>query len=78
MTVVRSSSSGFQALQTARQRLLDASDRIAKNGATGDSSLNTLARAMVDLKQGELQAQAAVKLIQTETQTIGSLLDLKT
>ncbi|HFB66174.1 MAG TPA: flagellar biosynthesis protein FlgE [Aeromonadales bacterium] len=77
MAVSGTSSSGFQAFQSAQQRVADAADRIAKNGTTENSSLNDLASAVVDLKQGELQAQAAAKVIETENKTIGSLLDIK-
>jgi len=77
MAVSGTSSSGFQAFQNAQQRVTSAADRIAKNGTSENSSLNDLAGAVVDLKQGELQARAAAKVIETENKTIGSLLDIK-
>ncbi len=76
MNVSGTSANGLQAFQNAQQRVSNAAGRIANN-TRGNSSTNDLAKAVVDLKQGELQARAAVKVIKTENQTIGSLLNIK-
>ncbi len=77
MDVSGTSANGLQAFQNAQQRVSNAAEKIANNSTRGNSSTNDLAKAVVDLKQGELQARAAVKVINAENQTIGSLLNIK-
>lgn len=77
MEVSGTTANGLQAFQNAQQRVADAADRIAKNGTTENANETDLAKAVVDLNQGSLQAKAAAKVIETENQTIGSLLDIK-
>ena len=77
MAVSGASASGFQAFQNAQQRVAGAADRIAKNGTTQNANQTDLAKAVVDLNQGSLQAKAAAKVIDTQNKTIGSLLDIK-
>lgn len=66
------STAGFQAVQNAQKTATQAADKIAKS-----DTLDSQTEAIVELKQAELQLQAAVKIIDTEKQTIGYLLDIK-
>ncbi len=71
MAVSGTSSTGFQAFQNAQLRVNQAADKIAKN-----ESLESQTEAVIELKQAELQAQAAAKVIQAENDVAGSLLDI--
>ena len=71
MAVSGTSSTGFQAFQTAQLRLNEAADKIARN-----ESLESQTEGIIELKQAELQAQAAAKVIQTENDVAGSILDI--
>jgi len=71
MAVSGASSTGFEAFQNAQQKINQAADKIARN-----DSLKSQTEAVVALKQGELQAQAAAKVIQTENDIAGSILDI--
>jgi len=71
MAVSGTSSTGFQAFQTAQLRLNEAADKIARN-----ESLESQTEGIIELKQAELQAQAAAKVIQAENDVAGSILDI--
>ena len=71
MAVSGTSSTGFQAFQTAQLRLNEAADKIARN-----ESLESQTEGLIELKQAELQAQAAAKVIQTENDVAESILDI--
>jgi hypothetical protein len=81
--------SGIQAFQAASQRVNDAASRIASATASSSqqatelqategqapSGLNDITSAIVDLNVAEQQAGAAAKIIETENNVIGTLLD---
>lgn len=74
MEINSASTSGIQTFLNASERVQSSATQIAssiKNGETSD-----LAKPIVDLKIAEQQAGAAVKIIQAESNQIGSLLDL--
>ena len=67
--------SGIQAFLAAQQRLNVSAQEIAtaslKQGPGG------IIEPLIDLRIAETQAKAAAKVIETENQLIGSLLDIK-
>ena len=74
MEINSAATSGIQTFLNASERVQSSATQIAssiKNGETSD-----LVKPIVDLKIAEQQAGAAVKIIQAESNQIGSLLDL--
>ncbi len=72
MAVSGTSSTGLLAFHNAKQLVSQAADKIAKN-----DNLQSQTEAVVTLKQGELLAQAAARIIEVENKIAGSLLDIK-
>lgn len=72
---------GLQGFQDAQSRVNDAAHNIASQKVTDSSensiNQNDLATSLVDLKVAELDAKANVKVIQTASELVGSLLDIR-
>lgn len=68
--------SGIQTFLQAQQRLNDSAQRIASASISEQGSL-AIVEPLIDLQVAEQQARAAAKIIETEQQTIGTLLDIK-
>ena len=77
------SSSAVNLINTAQHRSADAAQVIAKLPVqaeeVGSVEFNStdLAKPILSLKESELENSAAVKLLQADKKTIGSLLDIK-
>jgi hypothetical protein len=74
---IRSSAfqSGVEGFQRATQRAAEASQQIAQAGTTQPEQ--DLVKPVVELKQAEQQAAASAKVIETENNILGSLLDIR-
>lgn len=68
--------SGIQTFLQAQQRLSDSAQRIA-SASVSEQGPQALVEPLIDLRVAEQQAKAAAKIIETEQQTIGTLLDIK-
>ena len=72
---------GLKGYQNAQSRVNDAAQQIASQSVTDSSSSSInqtdLTTSLVDLKVAELDAKANVKVIQTASELIGSLLDIR-
>ncbi len=72
---------GVQGFQDATARATKAASEIASqtvtNSAEQSINQNDLTTSLVDLKVAELDAKANVKVIQTASELLGSLLDIK-
>jgi len=66
--------SGIQTLLQAQTRISASAEKIASATTSGEPQ--SIVEPLIDLKVAEQQAQAAVRIIETENQTIGSLLDI--
>ncbi len=75
--------SAVNLLHTAQNKSADAAQVIAKlpiqSNEVGSSEFNAndIIKPVLSLKEAELQTSAAVKLLQADNKTIGSLLDIK-
>ena len=67
--------SGIQAFLAAQQRLNASAEKIAT--ATITEGPASVIEPLIDLNIAEQQAKAAAKVIETENNIIGSLLDIK-
>jgi len=72
---------GVQGFQNAQNRANQAAQEIATQSVTNASteSINTndLVTSLVDLKVAEVDAQANAKVIETASDILGTLLDIK-
>ncbi len=72
---------GVQGFQDAQSRASNAAHNIAsqsvKNSGSDSIDQKDLITSLVDLKVAELDAKANVKVIQTASDLIGSLLDIR-
>lgn len=70
-------------LHSAQQKAADAAHEIAtlpvNNEETGSTEFNSteLFSPVLQLKESEFETKAAVKILQTENETLGTLLDIK-
>ena len=62
-------------LQNATQSASQDAQQVAESGQVAPANLNDITSAIVDLNVAEQQAGAAAKVIETENQVIGTLLD---
>jgi hypothetical protein len=75
--------SAINLLDNAKYKSADAAQTIAKlpieNNEVGSLDFNStdLIKPVLSLKEAELETSAAVKLLQADKKTIGSLLDIK-
>jgi flagellar hook-associated protein FlgK len=69
---------GLQGYQRAEQRVGQASEAIA-NGASRESGAAPveITDELINLKLGELEAGASAKVIQTASDMLGSLIDIR-
>jgi hypothetical protein len=71
-------------INTAQHKSADAAQVIAKlpiqNNEVGSSEFNPndIIKPVLSLKESELETSAAVKLLEADKETIGSLLNIKT
>ncbi len=71
-------------INTAQHKSADAAQVIAKlpiqNNEVGSSEFNQndIIKPVLSLKESELETSAAVKLLEADKETIGSLLNIKT
>ncbi len=70
-------SSGQTALHKGLNRIDQAADQIAKAsmGRDAEARPTDLTKPVVELKQADLETQAAVKLLDVENKTVGRFLD---
>jgi len=74
--------SAVNLINTAQQKSADAAQVIAKlpiqNNEVGSSEFKSgdIIKPVLSLKEAELETSAAVKLLETDKKTIGSLLDI--
>lgn len=70
---------GVTAVNRGLNRIDQAAEQIAKAsmGAEVDGKPLDLIKPVVELKAADLETQAAVKLLDVENETIGTLLDIK-
>ncbi|MGZ5051145.1 MAG: hypothetical protein ACXWF8_08175 [Methylobacter sp.] len=75
--------SAVSLINTAQHKSADAAQVIAKlpmqNDEVGSTEFNTsdIIKPVLSLKESELETSAAVKLLEADKKTIGSLLDIK-
>lgn len=75
--------SAVNLINSAQHKSADATQVIARlpiqNDEVGSSEFNSsdIIKPVLSLKEAELKTSAAVKLIETDKKTIGSLLDIK-
>lgn len=75
--------SAINLINTAQHKSADAAQEIAKlpvqKDEVGTSEFNSgdIIKPVLSLKEAELETSAAVKLLEADKQTIGSLLDIK-
>ena len=71
--------SGFSSAVTGINRGMDGirrnSQTIATQGASGSVSDKAVTKALVDLKSNSLQVEASAKVLSTQNEILGSLLD---
>ncbi len=83
MNITSTSSSAVNLINTAQHKSADASQVIAKLPVQKDEVGSTefrssdITKPIISLKEAELETSAAVKLLQADKETIGSLLDTK-
>jgi len=81
MQVNSALNTGLQGFQEAQSRLSQAAQEIASQSvkdSTEDSiDTNDLTSSLVDLKVAEIDAKANAKVIQTASDVLGTLLDIK-
>jgi len=83
MNISPLNSSAISMINTAQQKSADAAQVIAKlpmqNNEVGSSEFNSgdIIKPVLSLKEAELENSAAVKLLQADRETLGSLLDVK-
>ncbi len=83
MNITSTSSSAVNLINTAQHKSADASQVIAKlpvqEDEVGSSEFRSsdITKPIISLKEAELETSAAVKLLQADKETIGSLLDIK-
>lgn len=76
-------SSAVNLINTAQHKSADAAQVIAKlpmqNDEVGSSEFSSsdIIKPVLSLKEAELETSAAVKLLEADKETIGSLLDIK-
>lgn len=81
MNITSTSSSAVNLINTAQHKSADASQVIAKlpvqEDEVGSSEFRSsdITKPIISLKEAELETSAAVKLLQADKKTIGSLLD---
>jgi hypothetical protein len=77
------SSSAVNLINAAQHRSADAAQVIAKlpvqKDEVGSTEFNSsdISKPILSLKESELETSAAVKLLQADKKTVGSLLDIK-
>lgn len=74
MNTIPAIQSGIQSFNTAYAGVVQSSSQIAQNSTQSTANLTG---ALVEMKAHEQQALAAVKLIETSHDMIGSLLSIK-
>ncbi|MDP3876858.1 MAG: hypothetical protein Q8Q50_07745 [Methylobacter sp.] len=83
MNISPLNSSAISMINTAQQKSADAAQVIAKlpmqNNEVGSSEFNSgdIIKPVLSLKEAELENSAAVKLLQADRETLGSLLDIR-
>ncbi|TAN68220.1 MAG: hypothetical protein EPN17_09280 [Methylobacter sp.] len=81
---VTPTSSAINLINTAQHKSADAAQVIAKlpmqNNEVGSAEFNSndIIKPVLSLKEAELETSAAVKLLEADKKTTGSLLDIKT
>ena len=68
--------SGIQSFLQAQQRLASSAEQIASASVSEDGSISLVA-PLIDLRVAEQQAQASARVIETEQNLIGTLLDIE-
>lgn len=73
------SNTGLTAVQRGFNRVDQASDQIVKASMDGnvEGRPSDLIKPVLELRETDLETQAAVKLLDEENKTIGTLLDIK-
>ncbi|WP_427980192.1 hypothetical protein [Agarivorans sp.] len=74
---VGAASSGFQIIANANQQASQSAQTLAELASKREPQQNQVVDAMVSLSQAELYAKAGVKVINTESKMLGTLLDVK-
>ncbi len=75
--------SAISLINTAQYKAADAAQALAKmptqDNEVGSANFNStdLIKPVLSLKESELETSAAVKLLEADKETIGSLLDIK-
>lgn len=69
------SGAGMEGINRGLQMMNQAATRIAKV-ATSDTPTSDITKSVVELQQAKVQSQASAKVLETDKQVIGSLLDI--
>lgn len=77
MSTIPPLQTGLQGIQRGMQNLQKNAAKIASADQMSNPDAADLAGPLVDMIQNRLQVEASVKVVQTVSDTIGSLLDVK-
>lgn len=77
MKVDGSLSGGIEAFHRAERTMASAAQDIASAGTNREASVSDFVKPLVSMKEAEIQAKAAARVIRAEDEMIGSLLDVK-
>ena len=69
--------SGLQGVRNSVKELRQAADKIAGHSTGAAQGQADLAKSVIDLKQAEIRGEAAVKVLEAQTDMLGSLLDTR-
>ena len=67
--------SGLQGIRNSVKQLQQAADKIAGHTTGATQNPADLTKSVIDLKQAEIRGEAAVKVLEAQTDMLGSLLD---
>ncbi|GEM_PF-5197984 len=76
MKIDGSLSGGVQAFHRASESMAEAASDIAKATTNREASTTDFVKPLVSMQEAEVQAKAAAKLIDTEDEMIGSILNV--
>lgn len=76
MAILSATGSGLAGIQQGFQKVTQAAESVAKANDSANPG-SALTRSAVELLQGKQQVQASAKVIETEKEIMGTLLDVR-
>ena len=69
---------GVAGVQKGMMEMHEAADKIAKAGTTGsDDDVGDIAKSLIDLKMSRNQVEVSARVIETASEVMGTLIDIK-